>query len=102
MMHSDHETFVQAVKSRKKIILTYFSGEHNLYLTRLCVPLDYCACYTPVDSKGFSEFYYFWDEETDLGKRMLDLPTSQIKFMELSNDTFNPADYITPHNNRAY
>ena len=95
-MHEDHEIFIQAVKDRKKIILTYFCGEHSLYLTRLCVPIDY---YKPAVSEGGSDCYYFWDSEANVGGRMLRLPPSQVKYMELSDETFDPNDYTIPQNN---
>lgn len=91
-MHNDHEKFMQAVKERKKVILTYFSGEYNLNLTKLCVPLQY----SPSGRGQDSNYYYLWDSEADVGERILGLPVSQIMYMELSNDTFEPDEYIIP------
>ena len=96
-MHDDHNIFIQAVKSCKKILLTYYDKELNLYLTRLCVPVDYGE----PDSKVDSDYYYFWVEYAQVGERMLGLNSSQIKFMNLSDEVFNPADYITPQKERT-
>lgn len=95
-MHDDHNIFIQAVKSSKKILLTYYDDELNLHLTRLCVPVDYGK----PDSTGDS-FYYFWVEYAQIGERMLSLRPSQIKYMNLSDDAFNPADYITSQKDRT-
>ena len=88
----DHDIFIQATKNKKKIILTYFSGERSLYLTRLCVPIQFCSS----ESEDTSDRYYFWDSEADLGERLLSLSPSQIAYMDLSDETFDPADYIIP------
>lgn len=88
----DHDIFIQAVKDRKKIILTYFSGQQSLYLTRLCVPVQFnCS-----GSEDSSDCYYFWDPEADIGERLLGLFPSQIAYMEISDEIFDPADYIIP------
>lgn len=91
-MHNDHEKFMQAVKEKRKVILTYFSGEYNLNLTKLCVPLQY----SPPGKGQDSNYYYLWDSEADVGERALVLPPPQIMYMELGDDTFDPNDYIIP------
>ena len=91
-MHHDHEKFMQAVKKRRKVILTYYSGEYSLNLTKLCVPLQY----SPPGRGQDSNYYYLWDSEADVGERILGLPVSQIMYMELSDNTFDPNDYIIP------
>lgn len=88
----NHDIFIQATKDRKKIILTYFSGQKSLYMTRLCVPIQFA----PSDSQDESECYYFWDSEADVGERLLALPPSEIAYMELSDEIFDPNDYILP------
>jgi hypothetical protein len=64
LMHQDHNTFVQAVKDSKNIILTYFSGVRKLDLTELCIPIHY----SPPVSQGGSDCYYFWDPEAEVGQ----------------------------------
>ncbi|MBN2180947.1 MAG: hypothetical protein JW715_03460 [Sedimentisphaerales bacterium] len=88
----DHDVFIQAVKTKSKIILTFFSGQQSLYLTRLCVPIEFNRS----DPEDISGCYYFWDPEAEVGERLLVLRTSEIAFMELSDETFDPADYIIP------
>jgi len=90
----DHDVFIQATENKKKVILTYFSGEQSFYLTRLCVPIQFCLS----DSDKTPDCYYFWDSEADVGERLLALSPSQIAYMVLSDETFNPAEYIIPEN----
>jgi hypothetical protein len=89
-MHNDHDIYIQAVKKNKRVILTFFSGQKNLFLTKLCVPVYF----SPPDSHEGNGCYFFWDEEGEVGERMLSLPQNKIEFMELSDETYNPADYI--------
>jgi hypothetical protein len=57
--------------------------------------------YGKPDSKNDSDCYYFWVEYAQVGERMLGLHPSQIKYMELSDDVFDPADYIIPQKDRT-
>jgi hypothetical protein len=83
---------MQAVRGRRKVIVTYFSGEYKLNLTKLCVPLHY----SPPAAGGESAFYYSWDSGGDVGERVLALRLSQIIYMELDDETFDPNEYIVP------
>ena len=91
-MHDDHDKFIRAVKDRRKVIVTYFSGQFNLNLTSLCVPLEY----EPSGGEEEPDSYYLWDPLGEIGERVLGLPASQIMYMELSDDTFEPDEYIVP------
>ena len=84
--------FLKACTERKKILLTYFSGQNNLFLTKLCVPI---RCFGPI-SESVTVFYYFWDEESDVGDRLFGVSPSDIKYMEITDEPFEPRDYIVP------
>ncbi len=84
---------MQAFKVRRKVIVTYFSGDYNLNLTKLCVPLRYAS----PDAEGDeSDCYYFWDSKEEVGKRVLGLRPSEIIYIELGDETFDPDEYIVP------
>jgi hypothetical protein len=87
------DIFIKALRERKKILLTHFSGEQNLYLTRLCIPIEHIQ---PISENG-SDFYYFWDPKADVGERIFGCPPSDIQYIESSEDSFNPDDYIIPN-----
>ena len=91
-MHVHHDIFMQAVKNRRKVIVTYFSDECNLNLTKLCVPVRYDS----PDAGKESDYYYFWDSEGEVGERLLSLRPSQIIYIELGDETFDPDEYIVP------
>ncbi len=90
-MHSQHEIFVEAVRKKRKIIITYFSGIQNLYLTKLLVPLKYISS----GSDGGLSHYFFCDLESDTNECLITLSSSMIQFMDISEDHFDPDDYIS-------
>ena len=87
------EAFTRARKETKKVLLTYFSGEFSLFLTKLCIPIQHVHSLTEYDN----DFYYFWDEQGDVGDRLFGLMPSDIVYLELSDDSFDPSDYIVPN-----
>ncbi len=90
-MHSQHEIFVEAVRKKRKVIITFFSGIQNLYLTKLLVPLKYISS----GSDGGVSHYFFCDLEADTNECLITLSSSMIQFMEVSEDYFDPDDYIS-------
>ena len=92
-MQSTKEAFVKARKENKKVLLTYFSGEYSLFLTKLCIPVQQVH---PV-AEFESYYYYFWDEQADVGDRLFGLPLSDIRYLELTDEHYNPNDYIIPN-----
>jgi len=90
-MHSQHEIFVEAVRKKRKILITYFSGTQNLYLTKLLVPLKYISS----GSDGGLSHYFFCDLESNTNECLITLSSSMVQFMEVSEDYFDPGDYIS-------
>lgn len=96
-IQSTKEAFVKARKEKKKILLTYFSGEYNLFLTKLCIPVQ--QVHPVAEFESF--YYYFWDEQADVGDRLFGLPHSEIKYIELTEEDYDPNDYILPDTNNV-
>jgi hypothetical protein len=95
-MHKEHGIFIRAIKDNKKVILTHHSGVEEFYITKLLVPVYY----RPSVSNWSKDIYYFWDSEAK-GNRLLVLQSSQIKFMELSEESFAKANYeIKPESDK--
>lgn len=88
-MHYHHDCFMQAIRDKRKVIFSHFTSEDEPNVTRLCVPIDYRPART-------SDYYYIWDPEAKIGERLLGLPTWQVKSIELSEETFDPSEYIVP------
>ncbi|HUT31335.1 MAG TPA: hypothetical protein VMX13_16195 [Sedimentisphaerales bacterium] len=88
-MHSDHDVFAQAIQLRRKIQLAFFTEKQG-YESRLCVPLGYKPDTT--DDQGC---YCFWEPQGRPGERPLTLSADEIAVMQLSEDTYDPADLPT-------
>jgi hypothetical protein len=87
------DVFIEALKERKKILLTYLNKEQTFFITKTCVPLQHVQ---PLSENG-QGYYYFWDEHADIGDRLFGLPSSDIKYIEMTSETYNPNDYIVPN-----
>ena len=87
------EIFIKAQKERKKILLTYLNKEQTFFLTKICIPLQHIQ----IISENGSDFYYFWDEQADIGDRIFGMASSEIKYIEMTSETYNPNNYIVPN-----
>lgn len=95
-MHENHEIFIGAIKDNRKLILTHYSGVEKFYITTSVIPVYYRSSI----SNWSEDIYYFWDSQAD-SNRLLVLKSSQIKFMELTNESFAKTDYkIEPENGK--
>ena len=87
-MHNDHNVFVQAIKEKRKVLLTCSRGEQTQTETKLLVPVYY----GPETLESISDSYHFWDASVDTGECIASLPQSQIARMEISEESFDPAN----------
>lgn len=85
-MHSNHDIFVQGIKERRKLRLTFFGDDRNLELVRECGPLHYCEGKAEADEL---ECYYLWDFEAEEGYNFKALSPLQIVKMELTETVFS-------------
>lgn len=86
-MHYHHDRFMQAIREKRKVVLTHFTSEGNCDVTKLCVPLDYRPA-------RHSDYFYVWDPQANVGERLLGLPIWQVKSIEVSEEVFDPTEYI--------
>lgn len=91
-MHSEHQIFAQAIHSKKKLKLTFFSKEDRTYLVRMCAPMDFAPSRRARDK---SNRYHFWDYDSDTKSHTLSLQSQQIIQIETTADYFDPAEFIT-------
>ena len=89
-MHRDHDIFIEAIRDKKKVILTFVSKEHCGAEDGLCGPI----LYSPSCVGDDSDCYYLWNFESVTGKNFLGLPPSQIVRMELTEEPFDPVEFI--------
>ena len=89
-MHSDHEIFIEAVKKKRIIKLTYSNKDNLQNLSEKCAPLHYSK--GRIDGDNLDS-YYIWDFEAVGGDHFLSLFTPQIVSIEMSDKTFDLKDF---------
>ncbi|MHC4740690.1 MAG: hypothetical protein ACYS8Z_02195 [Planctomycetota bacterium] len=89
-MHYHYDRFMQAIREKRKVILTHSTNESDSDVTKVCVPLDYRPA-------RHSDYFYVWDPQANVGERLLGLPIWQVKSIEVSEEAFDPSEYIAPN-----
>ncbi len=86
------DQFIAAIRSKRLVRITFFSKEDQGYLTRLCAPMDYGPSRRAKDQ---SDRYHLWDYESDEGSHVLSLLPSQVQSIEVLDEHFDPAEFVT-------
>ena len=86
------KSFVGAIHSKNKVILTFHSKEDGHSLTRTCAPMDYGPS-TRAHNK--SDRFHFWDYDSDTAKHTLSLLPEQVISIEVLPEKFDPAEFVT-------
>ena len=84
--------FIQAIHDKRKVRLTFYSKEDGGLLTRKCAPMDYGPSRR---AKQKNDRFHFWDYDSDTQKHTLSLNPEQISNLQVLDDTFEPAEFIT-------
>jgi hypothetical protein len=84
--------FIAAIHSKNKIRLTFFSKEDRSLLIRTCAPMDFGASRHATNK---SDRFHFWDYDSDTKNHTLSLLPNQVKSIEILEQTFNPAEFVT-------
>lgn len=85
-------TFVAAIHSKHKVLLTFYSKEDHDLLIRTCAPMDFGPSRRTTDK---SDRFHFWDYDSDTKNHTLSLLPNQVKSIEALHQTFNPAEFVT-------
>lgn len=83
--------FVNAIRSKRRVRITFFSKEDEAPLTRVCAPMDFGPSRR---SKDQSDRFHVWDYESDKGPHVLSLAQDQVLRIEVLEDSFDPAEFI--------
>lgn len=86
------QKFFDAIKLKKKVRITFFSKEDNSNLSRVCAPMDFGPSRR---TKEQDDRYHSWDYESDKEKHTLSLPIAQVVMIELLEESFDPAEFVT-------
>jgi hypothetical protein len=90
-MHRNHDVFVEAIRGKNKIKLTFFRNENSDIRDGLFGPIFY----SPSTAGDDSDCYYLWDFEGGNNNNFLGLPPSQIVRMEFANESFDFVKFFT-------
>jgi len=87
------EQFIQAIKDKTKIRLTFYSKQDDENVTRLCAPMDYGP---KRKAKNQNDRYHLWDYESpsETPFHTLSLLPDQIVKMEFTDLPFNPSEFV--------
>ncbi len=82
------DSFVQAICSKKKIKVTFYSKEDKEIIVRICAPMDYGPSKRAKDK---SDRFHMWDYESE---HTLGLKPEQIRNIEMLDETFEPSEFV--------
>ena len=93
-MLSNHNDLIAAIHARQMVLVTWPSQEDGgLILQRACAPMDFGPSRRTKDGL---DRYHFWDYDSDSGTpHPLSLLPEQISSVEVLNETFDPAGFVT-------
>jgi hypothetical protein len=85
-----YDLFIQSIHEKRIINLTFNSQEKGT-ITRKCVSFDYGPSKRYKDDQ---DRYHLYDLDSPEGKHNLSILPSQIVILELSDELFEPGDYV--------
>lgn len=86
------ETEFKDALDQMRILRVTFDSNEKGRITRLCVPFDFGPSRRYKDGENR---YHFYDLDSPDGSHNLALLPDQIVSLELTDETFDPADYVT-------
>lgn len=86
------QAFIDSIHTRRLVRLTFFSQEDGRNLTRRCAPMDYGPSRRAADT---SDRFHLWDFTSDEGPHTLSLPPGQVVQIDVLNEQFDPATFVT-------
>jgi hypothetical protein len=92
MEHSQHDVFIQAIHSKNKLQIVYYSAKDDMDVARDGAPMDFGphARFHDQDDR-----YHFWDFTSPSGPHTTPLEAEQIRSIERLDETFDPAEFVT-------
>lgn len=91
-MHSQHDLFINAIHTKKKLKVQFYSEEDGSYIERLCAPMDYAVGKRIKD--GIPR-YWVWDFESDKTNHTLPLKAERIEYMIETSEAFEPGSFVS-------
>ncbi len=89
---NNHQKFLQAIQE-KKIIKMKFDSKEKGIIERLCVPFDFGPWRRNISPNP--DRYHVYDLNSPEGKHNVSIEVKQLINIEITDELFNPADYVT-------
>jgi hypothetical protein len=86
------QKFKDAISTKNKIRITFFSNEDSSLIARVCAPMDFGPLRR---SKEKDDKYHMWDYESAKGPHTLSLSIIQVSLIEVLEESFNPMEFVT-------
>lgn len=90
--------FIAAIHSKNKVCLTFFSKEDNANISRTCAPMDLGPSRRAANQENR---FHFWDYDSDKRMHILSLLPAQVVDMQVMQDMFDPAQFVTWDTNKS-
>ncbi len=88
------EKFLKAIDEKLKIKITFDSKEKGI-ITRTCIPFDFGPSQKK-DAIDKTEKYHMYDlDSPDNGQHNLPVAENKMLKIEILEENFNPAEYVT-------
>lgn len=91
-MHNQHDFFINALHTKRKLKIRFYSKEDGGYIERVCAPMDYAP------GKNINDKiprYWVWDFDSDKKKHTLPLRSERIDLMQDIGECFEPGSFVT-------
>lgn len=92
MHEKNHSMFIEALESRRKVELVFFSQDDDAELVRTCAPMDFGPTRISKDGK---DRYHLWDYDSDEVSHPLILLPNQIVSVVALDEQFEPSEFVT-------
>lgn len=90
-MHADHQLFLEALASKRRLSVRFFDKKKQKERTTTCAALDFGPLR---GAKDGLERYQLWDLDAKRPPYNLALLDAEMRAMTMLEETFEPADII--------
>ena len=85
------DRFIQAVQSKNKVKITFYSQADRQTLARICAPLDYGPGKGNHDR---ADRFHVWAYDSVAGAHLLSLDPAQVRRLDILDEEFDPGDFV--------
>ena len=86
------EAFLQAIREKRRVKVSFYSQEDGRGLVRTCAPMDYGPSRRTASKNNR---FHLWDCDSDTKEHVLSLNPCQVRGIEILDVYFEPAVFVT-------